>query len=137
LAAFVFSPCYRQYFVKHLKIKYMNVYALAQLNELCQMVDRGCKPVALISVRVPEYQKAIDIIYKEYSLHAIGRQLNESFFSIFIFKNYDLRFVIDLLPDEPKTPIDHALLGYLFGYNTDSVCKYIVNHCELNEPNLI
>jgi hypothetical protein len=115
----------------------MNVYALAQLNELCQMVDRGCKPVALISVRVPEYQKAIDIIYKEYSLHAIGRQLNESFFSIFIFKNYDLRFVIDLLPDEPKTPIDHALLGYLFGYNTDSVCKYIVNHCELNEPNLI
>lgn len=43
----------------------MNEYALAQLNELCQMVDRGCKPAALISVRVPEYQKAIDIIYKE------------------------------------------------------------------------
>lgn len=115
----------------------MNEYALAQLNELCQMVDRGCKPVALISVRVPEYQKAIDIIYKEYTLHAIGKQLNESFFSIFLFKNYDLRFVIDMLPDEPKTPAEHALLGYLFGYDTDSICKYIVKHCELNEPNLM
>ena len=115
----------------------MNEYVLAQLNELCQMVARGCKPVALISIRVPEYQKAIDIIYKEYSLHAIGRQLNESFFSVFIFKNFDLRFVLDLLPDEPKTPADHALLGYLFGYDTDSICKYIIRHCELNEPNLM
>ena len=26
----------------------LNNFALAQLNELCQMVDRGCKPVALI-----------------------------------------------------------------------------------------
>lgn len=117
--------------------KGINDFALAQLNELCQMVDRGCKPVALISIRVPEYQKVIDIIYNEYSLHAIGKQLNESFFSVFIFKNYDLRFVLDLLPDEPKTPADHALLGYLFGYNTDSICKYIVKHCELNEPNLM
>lgn len=115
----------------------LNDFAFAQLNELCKMVDRGCKPVALISIRVPEYQKAIDIIYKEYSLHAIGRQLNESFFSIFIFKNYDLRFILDLLPDEPTTPADHALLGYLFGYDTDSICKYIVKHCELNEPNVM
>ncbi len=115
----------------------MNEYALAQLNELCQMVDRGCKPVALMSVRVPEYQNAIDIIYREYTLHAICKQLNESFFSIFIFKNYNLRFVLDLIPDEPNTPTEHALLGYLFGYDTDSICKYIVKHCELNEPNLM
>ena len=111
----------------------MNEYALAQLNELCQMVYLGCKPVALISVRVSEYQNAIDIIYKEYNLHAIENRVNESFFSIFIFKNYDLRFVLNLLPDEPKTPADHALLGYLFGYDTDSICKYIVNHCKLSE----
>ena len=124
-------------FIKQFKIIYMNEYALAQLNELCQMVDRGCKPVALISVRVAEYQKAIDVIYKEYTLHALGKQLNESFFSVFIFKNYDLRFVLDLLPDKPKTPADHALLGYLFGYDTDSICNYIIKHCELNEPNLI
>lgn len=64
----------------------MNDFAFAQLNELCQMVDRGCKPVALMTVRVAEYQKAIDIIYNEYTLHAIGKQLNDSFFSVFIFK---------------------------------------------------
>jgi hypothetical protein len=115
----------------------MNEFALAQLTELCQMVDLGCKPVALLSIRVSEYQKAIDIIYNEHSLHAISKRLNESFFSVFIFKNYDLRFVLDLLPDDPKTLTDHALLGYLFGYDTDSICKYIVKHCELNEPNLM
>jgi hypothetical protein len=115
----------------------MNEFALAQLTELCQMVGQGCKPVALLTIRVSEYQKAIDIIYREYSLHAIGKQLNESFFSVFIFKNYDLRFVLDLLPEEPKTPTEHALLGYLFGYDTDSICKYIFKHCELNEPNLM
>jgi len=117
--------------------KAMNDFAFAQLTELCQMVDRGCKPVALITVRFAEYQKAIRIIYDEYTLHAMPKQLNESFISIMIFKNYDLRFVLDLLPDEPKTPADHALLGYLFGYNTDAICKYIIKNCELNEPNLL
>ena len=53
----------------------MNDFAFAQLNELCQMVDRGCKPVALMTVRVAEYQKAIDIIYNEYTLHAIGNEI--------------------------------------------------------------
>jgi hypothetical protein len=118
-------------------MKNLNEFALAQLTELCLMVERGCKPVALISIRFEEYQKAIDIIYNEYKLHAIGKQLNDSFFAVFIFRNFDLRFLIDSIPEEPKTIVDHALLGYLFGYDTDSICKYIVKHCELNEPNLI
>jgi hypothetical protein len=115
----------------------INGFALAQISELCQMVDRGCKPVALVSVRVDEYQKVIDLIYNGYSLHAIGKQLNESFFSVLIFKNPTLRYILQSLPEEPKTPSEHALLGYLFGYDTDSICNYIRHNCELEEPNLM
>jgi hypothetical protein len=118
-------------------MKNINQFALAQLIELCLMVKRGCKPVALISVRMDEYTKVIDIIYNNYNLHSLSKQLNESFFSIFIYKNNDLRFILNSLPTEPKTPTDHALLGYLFGYDTDSICEYIKKHCELNESNIM
>jgi len=118
-------------------MKNINQFTLAQLIELCLMVSGGCKPVALISVRMNEYSEVIDVICKDYNLHALSKQLNESFFSIFIYKNNNLRFVLNSLPDEPKTPTDHALLGYLFGYDTDSICEYIKKHCELNESNIM
>jgi len=115
----------------------MNECSLTQLTELCQMVQRGCKLVALMSIRAGEFQTACDIIRDDYNLHIITRPLNESFFAVFIFKNFDLRFIIDLLPEEPKTILDHAVLGFIFGYDSGSIAKYVIENCELNEPNLM
>lgn len=115
----------------------MNETLKTQIEEHCQMVQRGAKPCSLLTIKTEYNHSLVDRIYDEYNLHAISKRSNETFSELWIFKNNSLRFIIDLLPDEPTTPLDHALLGYLFGYDTDSICDYILKHCQLNEPNLM
>jgi hypothetical protein len=114
----------------------MNETLRTQIEEHCQMVQRGAKPLSFL----PHQEKYIDeimAIIKSHDLHCYSEILSEGWRTIYIFKNKKVRFIIAELPREPKTILDHTLIGLLLGYGIDSICDYISQHCPLDEPNLM
>ena len=113
----------------------MNDFLTAQIEEHCQMVKRGAKPLSLLPHQERYYDEIVSIINK-YGLHYLSELNGDGWRTIYIYKNKVLRFLIAELPIKPEKPGEHALLGYLLGYDTDSICDYILEKCELDEPNL-
>jgi len=114
----------------------MNETLRTQVEDYCQMVQRGTKPLSLLPHQERYYDEIVEII-KTHKLYYSSEIISEGWRTIFIYKNRAIRFLIPELPQEPKTVSEHALLGYLLGYDTDSICNYILDKCELEEPNLI
>jgi len=114
----------------------MNEYLKAQIEEHCQLVQRGTKPLSLLPHQERYYDEIVSII-KKYELHYSSELNGEGWRTIYIYKNKALRYLIAGMPMKPEKPSEHALIGYLLGYDTDSICDYILQKCELEEPNLI
>ena len=114
----------------------MNESLKSQITEHCQMVQRGAKPLSILPHQERYYDKIIEII-KVHKLHWSSELNGEGWRTIYIYKNKALRYLIAELPIKPEKPSEHALIGYLLGYDTDSICDFILDKCELNEPDLI
>ena len=114
----------------------MNEFLTAQIEEHCQMVQRGVKPLSLLPHQERYYDEIVSII-KKYELHYSSELNGEGWRTIYIYKNKALRYLIAEMPMKPEKPSEHALIGYLLGYDTNSICDYILLKCELEEPNLI
>ena len=114
----------------------MNEYLKAQIEEHCQLVKRGVKPLSLLPHQERYYDEIVSIV-KENNLHYSSEIISDGWRTIYIYKNKALRYLIAEMPTKPEKPSEHALIGYLLGYDTDSICDYILDKCELSEPNLI
>ena len=114
----------------------MNEYLKSQIEEHCQMVQRGAKPLSLLPHQERYYDEIVSIINK-HKLYYSSELNGEGWRTIYIYKNKALRYLIAEMPVKPETPSEHALIGYLLGYSTDSICDYILQHCQLEEPNLM
>jgi hypothetical protein len=103
----------------------MNEFTKGQLIELCQMVYRGCKPLAVMSVKKIYESEVIKLIDSE-GVKSLIREMNdENWVEICIFKRDEMRFIIDYLPDNPTTEFEHFILGCAFGYSIDAICDFI------------
>ncbi len=114
----------------------MNESLKSQITEHCQMVARGVKSLSLLPHQERYYDEIV-IIIKENELHYSSEIISDGWRVIYIYKNKTVRFLIPDLPQKPITASEHALLGLLLGYDINSICDYILDKCELNEPNLI
>lgn len=107
----------------------MNDFLRGQITEHCYLVQRG-KPVSVLSYQ-ERYHNELSEIIKEAGL-LVKCEIKNSWGVAYIFKNPALRYVLDDLPNEPKTSADHYLLGALFGYDTNSICEHIVKNLFKN-----
>lgn len=114
-------------FNEHLRVK---------LNEHCQMVRKGAKPVSFFPYQKKYHKPVIDFINKK-EICFIYQTISDDWNCLYIFKNKTLKHIIVELPKTPKTPSEHALLGYLVGYDTESICEYIEKHCDLDKESKI
>jgi hypothetical protein len=114
----------------------MNETLKIQITEHCQMVQRGVKPLSFIPHQERYYDEIVKII-KNHSLFWSSEILSEGWRTIYIYKNKTIRYLIPELPELPEKPSEHALIGYLLGYDTNSICDFILNNCKLKEPNII
>lgn len=102
----------------------MNDFSKAKLIELSQQVIRGSKPCAVMSVKESDKQIAKIIVIKENCKFGIENTV-KGWCVIWIYIQDELMNVIDCLPNIPETAADHYLLGSLFGYSNESICKFI------------
>lgn len=114
----------------------MNKDLKCQITEHCQMVARGVKSLSLLPYQERYYDAIVKII-KENKLYYSSEIISDGWRVVYIYKNKTVRFLIPELPQEPTKPSEHALLGLLLGYDINSICDYILEKCELDEPNLI
>lgn len=104
----------------------MNEFTEGQLTEMCQMVFRESKPSALALLKKVNLNRAENICIKEgceYWTKEIDRKWRE----FWVFKRKEMLEVIKLLPEVPKTKLDHYLLGAIFGYSNNAICDYLKN----------
>jgi hypothetical protein len=102
----------------------MNEFSEGQLTELCQMVYRGSKPCAMIPIMAKNIQTAKMVCTMENCKFKVV-ELSEGWLTFWVYIRDELPKVIDLIPIEPKTEVDHYLLGALFGYSNDAICDYL------------
>jgi hypothetical protein len=116
--------------------KIMNESLKSQIEEHCQMVQRGAKPLSLLPHQERYYDEIVSIINK-YKLHYSSEINGEGWRTIYIYKNKTIRFIIPELTEKPEKPSEHALIGLLLGYDVNSICEFIIDKCRLDEPNMI
>lgn len=109
----------------------MNDFLTAQLTEHIQMVQRGCKPASMLQYQ-ERYHADVTNMVRKAGLFYKATLSDHKWGVIIIYKNPRLSLVINELPKEPKTPAEHYLLGALFGYDTDSICNYIIKNLAEN-----
>ena len=114
----------------------MNETLRTQIDEHCKMVSRGVKSLSILAHQEKYYDDVVNII-KEANLYYSSEIISDGWRVIYIYKNKTIRFLVPELPQSPTKPSEHALLGLLFGYDINSICDYILDKCELDEPNLI
>ena len=101
----------------------MDDFNLGQIQELCYMVKRG-KPCALMSLKRRYINLAGKICINE-GLKFKTYSVDDVWDEFWIFKRVEMSKIIDELPKEPKSDLDHYLLGAIFGYSHDSICDFI------------
>ena len=102
---------------------------LTIVEEACYAVNHGMKPAAMLAIQ-SRYLHSAELIIAHDHLWMKCEILADDWVTVWIYKNETVRKIIDGLPAEPKTACDHALLGYLFGYDTESICEYIEEHVK-------
>jgi len=102
----------------------MNEYLNAQIEEHCQMVERGAKPLSFLPFQKRYYNEIIKII-QAHGLYYSTEFKEKEWVTIYFYKNEMIKYLIPDLPSKPKTPIDHMLIGLLLGYDINSICDYI------------
>lgn len=113
----------------------MNDTLKTQIGEHCQMVQRGAKPMSLLPHQERYYDEIIEII-KSHDLFYSSEMISDGWRVVYIYKNKTVRYLIPELPMNPEKPTEHALIGFLLGYDINSICDYITDKCQLEEPNL-
>ena len=102
----------------------MNDFTKGQLTELCQMVKRGTKPCAMMPIKFIDAEKARKICHDN-GCKTISHNLKGDWFELWVHIRVELIPIIFSLPEVPKSPSDHYLLGALFGHSNEEICNFI------------
>jgi len=99
---------------------------MAQIVEHAQMIDKGVKPLSILAIK----NKEVDSINEFFStndcpIHFKIEYLDNSWSTLYIFKNVLMYRLIPHLPPRPLTPSDHTLLRLLCGYSIDPILEFI------------
>jgi len=108
----------------------MNEALRTRIDEHCQMVKCGVKPLSLLTYQARYHEEVINII-KDYDLYYSSEPNGKGWLTIYIYKNKAIGFLIPELPKTPKKPIEHALVGLFLGYGIDSICEFIFKKYNL------
>jgi len=105
----------------------MNDHVYVALSEHCEMVARGCKPLSLMPV-MTKNKTAILAFLNSTGLSYKLDDLAEGWATLYVYKHPLIEKIIDMLPDEPKTALDHTVLGFLLGYDINSILDFLTLH---------
>jgi hypothetical protein len=101
-------------------------YINGEIRTYCYLVERG-KPAATIAIKKCYTDNVIKIISNDCHLKAYIENLKYDWNTVWIYKYDHILEVIKSLPQVPHTTVDHWLLGKLFGYDEESIHKYLSN----------
>jgi len=104
----------------------MNEYTQSQIIEHSQFVMRG-KPCSVLLVKYLNADYALRLSKNEGVKGFIRETDDKNWCELWIYKHDVMRSIIDNLPHEPETPIEHFILGCAFGYSIHSILDYIKN----------
>ena len=117
----------------------MNEVLLGQIEQDCYLISKGVRSAALLQF---QHKKSgdVDEIIKITKRHNVKYELKsfweEGWTELWIYENDIVRYIINELPDNPKLPSEHYILGKLFGYSDEKVFIFCKEKSELNDPNL-
>lgn len=99
-------------------------YIMGEIMANTYMVERG-KPASCIPVKVRD----IDMVEKKVrdvcGIKTYCEILSEKWVTMWIYKYPHILEIIRSTKDNPKTTFDHWVLGKLFGYDEDSIAKFL------------
>ncbi|HEY8803994.1 MAG TPA: hypothetical protein VIM42_02610 [Clostridium sp.] len=104
---------------------YLTGVIFGQLNAFCYMVEKGCKPVAMMSLQNRYIDKAKEIVKEIDNLKFYSEYLCEGWATIYIYKHDYLLEVIKNSPKDHVTVYDHWVLGKMFGFSDDEIGKFV------------
>lgn len=89
------------------------------------MVNKGLKPVAMMSIQNRYFKEAESIVKNMNGLKFHSEYLYDGWMTIYIYKHNYMLEIIKSSPDEPKTAYEHWILGKMFGYSDEEIGKFI------------
>lgn len=94
-----------------------------EVQVYCMLVKNG-KPAASLAVQERYIDDLIKIV-KSKQLNFYVEYLSDGWKTLWIYKYQHLLEIIQGLPQEPRTIVDHWLLGKLYGYDEASIAKFL------------
>lgn len=98
--------------------------SLIQLICYCECVKNGNKPIAVTMVQNRYMEDAINILIDN-DLYFTLRK-HENWTEVYLYKYGYMNEIVENLPDNPKTPYEHWLLGKAFGYSEEEIKNFIL-----------
>ena len=109
----------------------MNDYLHGRIDVYCYMVKNG-KPAALVPVKLCYEKEAIKYV-KSYDLKALSEELSKGWVMIWIYKYpHILEVIKSLPPSEPKTIYEEWILSKLFGYDEESIKRFLTEKGKID-----
>lgn len=98
----------------------MNEFLNLKIGLACDMVSKG-KPCASEPVQERYVKDIINKIKQEFNLKVYTEDLAEEWKTVWIYKDEYMLEIIKSLPEQPKTVLDHWVLGKAFGYSDEAI----------------
>ncbi|MDQ0268889.1 hypothetical protein [Cytobacillus purgationiresistens] len=98
----------------------------AVIRTYCESVNTG-KPAACQPVQERYKDMAIDIIHS-YGILSYTEPLSDGWITIWMYRYTHILDVIKQSPQVPKSQYDHWVIGKLFGYDENSIEKFLLRH---------
>jgi hypothetical protein len=97
-----------------------------QITTYCEMVEKGCKPLAFFNLK-NRYVKAVKDYIQKCELYCYIKNSKEypEWTTIYIYKYKWFINIIKNLPDEPQTIFDHWIIGKACGYSNEAINEFI------------
>lgn len=104
----------------------MDVFTQGQIAEHCFFVKTG-KPCSVLLIKTKDIEFGLRLVKKNNLYCFIEKTEDKDWCDLWIFARKELKEIIHKMPQNPKTPFDHFILGCLFGYSIEAICNFIKN----------
>lgn len=106
----------------------INEHISGEITVYAYLVKNG-KPAALVSIQTRYIDASIKII-ESHGLHHHHSQLADGWFELWMYKDPNMKEIIESLPNVPTTAFDHWVLGKMFGYSDIEIFTFITKHSQ-------
>ena len=104
----------------------MNDSVRMQIYNYCDCVAKGCKPVAMMSIKRKDVDEAVSIVSNINLNYYIEEMEDNDWTILYIYKHDYLLDVIKASPSHPTTTFDHWILGKMFGYSDEAIKDFLI-----------